>query len=70
MQDDKKREISLDDAAEKAGGYVDYAPGRPLVIDADYHAMSNYCLKKGVQPIELTEEEYKVFMYAEPLLFV
>jgi len=33
---------------ERAGGYVDYVPGRPFIIDADYRAMLEYCKEKGI----------------------
>jgi len=67
MSDKMYRGLTLDEAAEKAGGYVDYNPSRPLVIDADYRAMSKYCIEKGIKPMDLTEEEYKMFLYDEPL---
>ena len=69
MFDDNKDEISLDSAAENAGGYVDYVPGRLLVIEADYRALSNYRRKKGVRPSDITEDEYSVFLYDEPLVY-
>lgn len=69
MFDDSYNGLTLDEAAEKAGGYVDYVPGRPLVIEADYRAMSNYCRKKGIKPMDLTEEEYNMFVYDEPLIY-
>ena len=55
MFDDKYKGLTLDEAAEKAGGYVDYSPGRPLIIEADYRAMSKYCTEKGIKPIDLTD---------------
>jgi len=59
----------LDDIAAKAGGYVDYVPGRPLIIDADYRAMLEYCKKKGISSMDLTEEEYAMFVYEQPLIY-
>ncbi|MCL2165290.1 MAG: hypothetical protein FWH55_13105 [Oscillospiraceae bacterium] len=38
---------ALDEAAEKAGGYL-AKPKRPLVIEYDYLSMTNYCLKNGI----------------------
>ena len=70
MFDDEKDELSLDTVAEHAGGYVDYVPGRPLVIEADYRALSNYCRERGVRPSDLTEDEYRIFIYDEPLVYV
>jgi hypothetical protein len=69
MFDDRHNGLTLDEAAEKAGGYVDYNPNRPLVVDADYRAMSRYCMEKGIKPMDLTEEEYKTFLYDEPLVY-
>ena len=69
MSDERYNGLTLDEAAERAGGYIDYSPGRPLVIDADYRAMSKYCAKKGIKPMDLTEEEYRMFLYEEPLVY-
>jgi len=69
MFDDRHNGLTLDEAAEKAGGYVDYNPNRPLVVDTDYRAMSRYCIEKGIKPRDLTEEEYKTFLYGEPLVY-
>jgi hypothetical protein len=69
MFDDKYNGRTLDDAAAEAGGYVDYVPGRPLIMDCDYRAMSNYCRKKGIQPIDLPEEERKMFAFNPPLVY-
>ena len=65
MFNDRYEGLTLDEAAEKAGGYVDFVPGRSLIIEADYRAMSNYCRKKGIKPMELTEEEYRMFLFPE-----
>jgi hypothetical protein len=59
---------ALDEAARMAGGYL-AAPKRPLVVDADYRAMSRYCREKGVKPMELTEDERKKFLYDKPLVY-
>ena len=64
----KKAWGELDDIAEKAGGYVDYIPGRPTIIDADYRAMSKYCREKGISSFDLTDEEYAMFLYDEPIV--
>ncbi len=42
MFDDRYNGLTLDEAAAKAGGYVDYVPGRSLILDYDYRAMSDY----------------------------
>jgi len=69
MSNERYKGLTLDEAAERAGGYVDYNPGRPLVIDADYRAMSKYCKEKGIKPMDLTEEEYGMF-YTRSLWFM
>jgi len=69
MSDNKISEQTLDDIAHEAGGYVDYVPGRPLIVEADYRAMSRYCIERGITSDELTEEEYKMFLYDEPLIY-
>ena len=69
MFEDKYKGFSLDEAATRAGGYVDYISGKPLVIDYDYRAMSDYCRAKGVKPIDLPEDERKLFEFIPPLVF-
>jgi hypothetical protein len=59
---------ALDEAAARAGGYL-AQPARPLVIESDYRAMTQYCRQKGVAKIDLTEDELKQFEYAEPLVY-
>lgn len=59
--------IALDDAASKAGGYVakpDYQLNGGL--KEDIRAMSEYCQEKGITPMELTDEEYAMFLYESP----
>lgn len=58
----------VDEAAERAGGYL-AIPKRPLVVDYDYRAMSNYCREKGISNKDLTETELKMFEYDEPLIY-
>lgn len=70
MCDDLIREQTLDEIAEEAGGYVRYIPGAPLVVEADYRAMSKYCIERGITSDELTDEEYIMFLYDEPLVYV
>ena len=59
---------ALDEAAERAGGYL-APPKRPLVIEHDYRAMSKYCTIKGIEPVDLSDEEMKMFEYTEPLVY-
>jgi len=69
MCDNVTEEQTLDEVAEEAGGYVRYVPGEPLVVEADYRAMSRYCIERGITSDELTDEEYSMFLYAEPLVY-
>ena len=69
MSDDKYKGLTLDEAAEQAGGYFDYVSGNPLIMDFDYHAMSDYCRAKGIKPLDLPEEECKMFELDPPLVY-
>jgi hypothetical protein len=69
MYDDRYNGQTLDEVAENAGGYVDYSPGKPLIIDYDYRALSDYCRSKGIKPMDLPEEERKMFEYDPPLVY-
>jgi hypothetical protein len=59
---------ALDEAAERAGGYLAF-PNGPSVMDYDYHEMAKYAAKKGVTSMELTEEELKLFEFDPPLVY-
>jgi hypothetical protein len=59
----------LDELAEKHGGYVDYDPNKPHVVDADYRAMSKYCRERGISSFDLTDEEYAMFAYDPPIIY-
>ena len=63
MLNSKHKGLTLDEAAEKAGGYLAYPSNGHM--DADYHAMSLYCKKKGIKPRDLTDEEYDSFLFSE-----
>ena len=67
-EDEKRGWDALDEAAERAGGYL-ATPKRPLVIEYDYRAMTIYCLEKGISKMDLTEDELKVFEYSEPYVY-
>ena len=59
---------AIDDAAQRAGGYL-ATPKRPLVVDYDYRAMSNYCAERGITNADLTDDEIKKFEYSKPLIY-
>ena len=67
-EDEKRGWDALDEAAERAGGYL-ATPKRPLVIEYDYRAMTVYCLEKSITKMDLTEEVLKMFEYAEPYVY-
>jgi len=69
MLGDKYNGLTLDEAAQKAGGYVSYTPGKKIVMDYDYRELSKYCRKKGVEPIDLPESELSIFRIDPPLVF-
>jgi hypothetical protein len=58
----------IDAAAVRAGGYL-AAPKRPLIIEYDYRAMTEYCQKNGVSKMDLSEDELAIFEYAKPLVY-
>ena len=70
MCDSAAREQTLDEVAEEAGGYVRFVPGEPLIVEADYRAMSRYCDEKGITSDELTDDEYRMFLYDVPLVYI
>lgn len=50
----------LDEAAEKAGGYVSTLS--PQDIHYDYRKIAKYCKEKGIEPIDLTIRELNTFI--------
>lgn len=65
---DRRGWDAIDEEVARTGGsYVAYTPGKPIIIDYDYRAMSDYCRKKGVKPMDLPEAERKQFEYDPPL---
>ena len=67
-KDEKKGWDAIDEAAVKGGGYL-AKPKRPLIIEYNYRAMTEYCRKKGISKMDLTKEELRMFEYAEPLVY-
>ena len=55
----KKLEL-LDEAAEKAGGFVSLVSGKD--IHYDYRKINEYCKKRGIEPIDLTIRELNSFI--------
>lgn len=51
----------LDQAADEAGGFVDFTPpGRD--VHYNYSAISKYCKEKGIEPIDMTIRELNKFI--------
>ncbi len=50
----------LDEAAEKAGGFVSAISEKN--IEYDYRKIIAYCKKKGIEPIDLTIRELNTFI--------
>ena len=69
MFDDKYNGVTLDEAAAIAGGYVAYYPGKKLIMDYDYRELGRYCREKGVEPIDLPDDEIKMFEINPPLVY-
>jgi len=61
MFDDRYNGLTLDDAAAKAGGYVEYHPGKKIVIDYDYRAAIDYCRESGIKTTDMSDEEWEMF---------
>ena len=66
---DRYNGITLGNAVENAGGYVNYVPGKPLIIDYDYRAMSGYCRKKGKKQLNYRKMSEKCLEYDPPLFY-
>ena len=61
MLNDRYKGFTLDEIAEKSGGYL--APMFNRNMETDYHAMSLYCKKKGIKSKDLTDDEYDSFLF-------
>ena len=59
-KEDIERMRALDEAAEEAGGFVDFLPNRN--ISYDYRKMLAYCKDKGIEPLDLTIRELNTFV--------
>ena len=64
MDERKWQEIrELDEAAERAGGYVAFMPNPKQHVK--YRELLNYCKEKGIEPLDLTIREYNRFVIKE-----
>ena len=58
--DDRKKMRDLDEAAERAGGYVAF-PAKPGT-QYDYRKILKYCKDKNIEPLDLTIREMQRFI--------
>ena len=56
-----RRIAELDEAAERAGGYLAPPSAKRRAIGHDYHALSRYCKERGVEPSSLSAAELESF---------
>lgn len=64
MDDKKLQQMrELEDAADRAGGYVAALPAPEQHVD--YRKMLSYCKDKGIDPLDLTLREYNQFIITE-----
>lgn len=68
MFNDVYNGLTLDEAAEKAGGYVEYYPGKKIIVEHDYRAAIDYCREKGIETTEMTDSEWEMFEFKKPLV--
>lgn len=59
-EQDIKRLAALDEAADKAGGYV--SPSLKDNVHYDYRKILHYCREKGIEPQDLTIRELDQFI--------
>ena len=67
--DDNYNGKTLDDAAAEAGGYVDWYPGKKVILEHDLFRMRKYAQEKGVLIEDLTEEEKEMFRFDPPRIY-
>lgn len=56
------RICELDNAAEQAGGFVDYINTHENEVHYDYRAIIAYCRKNNIEPIDMTIREMQQFV--------
>ena len=57
---DRKKMLDLDEAAEKAGGFVSMLKSSDMHYD--YRTIQKYCREKGIEPIDMTIRELNTFI--------
>lgn len=61
---DLKNMRSLDEAAEKAAGFVSFLDEKD--IRYDIRKINKYCKDKGIEPVDLTIRELNSFIIKSP----
>ncbi len=59
-ESERKNMIELDEAAEKAGGFVSFLKSDE--VHYNYREILEYCKKKGIAPVDLTIRELNSFI--------
>lgn len=59
-KDEIKRMKELDEAAEKAGGFI--SPVSVDEIHYNYREIIKYCKEKGIEPVDMTIRELNRFV--------
>jgi hypothetical protein len=62
LEKEFERLITLDDAAEEAGGFVAWNPNSNKEPQYDYPALSKFCKEKNIDPVKLSQEEWARFL--------
>lgn len=57
---DRKKMLELDEATEKAGGFLSTVKSEDICYD--YRAINEYCKKKEIEPIDMTIREMNKFI--------
>jgi len=69
MLADRYNGKTIDEAAEEAGGYVEYYPGKKFIMEHDYRAAIEFCNARGTKTADMTDEEWDMFKLDEPLVY-
>lgn len=59
-RDELEKMKALDEAAEKAGGYLAKATNKDTHYN--YRKIAEYCKSKGIEPLDLTIRELNTFI--------
>ncbi len=57
---DRANMYALDEAAERAGGFV--SSNVDIRTEYDYRKILKYCKEKGIEPVDMTISEFNSFI--------